>query len=208
MYRLWFELALPPAYTHLLDDTAAAIGSASATPDAPLAALPAAQAIIASAWITYDAALMDQAPALRVIARIGIGYDNISVSEATARGIAVCNVPDGPTISTAELTLTLMFAVAKQIQTSGRALRRGGQTDFFTNYRGRELSGLQLGVVGVGRIGSRVAQAARALGMRVVGFSPSLSDARAAELGIERAPTAHPAWGRQCGQSNQCQFPA
>lgn len=189
MFRIWFELTLPPEYEHLLDNAAVAIGTAGATPATPLVALPDAQAIIASAWIRYDGTLMDQAPGLRVIARMGIGYDNISIPDATARGILVCNVPEAPTISTSELAIALIFAVVKQIKRGDRDLRRGGQTDFFSNYTGRELYGLRLGLIGVGRIGSRVAQAARALGMSVVGFSPSLSDARAAELGLERAPT-------------------
>ena len=60
----------------------------------------------------YDAAVMDRAPDLRVIARTGIGYDAVDVDAASARGIAVCNTPDGPTVSTAEHAVTLMLTVA------------------------------------------------------------------------------------------------
>ena len=70
----------------------------------------------------YDGAVMDRAPGLRVIARTGIGYDAVDVAAATARGIAVCNTPDGPTISTAEHAITLMLMVAKKVKPSEAAL--------------------------------------------------------------------------------------
>ena len=72
----------------------------------------------------YDGAVMDRAPGLRVIARTGIGYDRVDVAAATARGIAVCNTPDGPTVSTAEHAVTLMLMVAKK-----REGRRGVAPD-------------------------------------------------------------------------------
>ena len=74
---------------------------------------------------------MDRVPDLRVISRTGIGVDNIALDEATMRGIAVCNVPGGPTVSTAEHTVTLLMATAKQIPAAAQALREG-RGDFFT----------------------------------------------------------------------------
>lgn len=189
MYRLWSERTLPPEYLALLDGVAIAAGSASATPDAPLSALPGAHAVIAGALIRYDGALMDLAPELRVISRTGIGLDNIVVPDATARGIAVCYAPDAPTVSTAEHTLALMLTVARDLKRTERLARSGETTDFFGLYRGIELQGTQLGVVGLGRIGGRVATLARALGMRVVGFDPLAPPRRAADLGIETART-------------------
>lgn len=189
MYRIWFERTLPPAYAHLLNGVAEALGPASATPETPLVALPRAQAIIAAARIQYNGAVMDQAPELRVIARMGIGVDNVDLDAATARKIAVCNVPDGPTISTAEHTVMLILATVKQLPRMNHVWGSGRQIDFFNAYDGLEVCGLCLGLIGLGRIGAYVARVASALGMRVVGYDPYISAEKATELGVECAPT-------------------
>src|SRR5207244_7527543 len=110
------------------------------------------------------------------------------LADASARGIAVCNVPGGPTISTAEHALALMLALAKRLRTSGRALREGGRRDHFSEYEGIELNGLTLGLVGLGQIGSRVAGFGLALGMRVIAFDPFVDAGRAAALGVVPEP--------------------
>lgn len=84
-YRVWCERSLPAEYTPLLEAVAVYAGAASASPEAPLSALPGAHAIIASSRIRYDGALMDRVPTLRVISRTGIGVDNIFIPDATAR---------------------------------------------------------------------------------------------------------------------------
>lgn len=189
IYNIWFERALPQEHARLLDGIAAAIGPASATPADPFSALPGAHAIIASSRIQYDGQVMDRAPQLRVISRTGIGVDNIVVPDATARGIAVCNAPDAPTISTAEHAITLMLAVARQLKVYGRALERGGKQDYFIEYAGLELNGLELGVLGFGRIGRRVARIAQALEMTVTTFDPFITWQVAAEHGVELVPS-------------------
>jgi D-3-phosphoglycerate dehydrogenase len=132
---------------------------------------------------------MDRAPKLKVIARLGVGYENIIVPDATARNIVVCYAPEAPTISTAEHTLTLLFAVAKKLRPLDIALRQGLWSSTAANWKGIELHGLTLGLVGVGRIGSRVAVACSAIGMRVIGYDPYLTAARGAALGIGLAPS-------------------
>ncbi|HBY94847.1 MAG TPA: hydroxyacid dehydrogenase [Chloroflexi bacterium] len=189
MYRIWFERPLPVEYAHLLDGVALPVGPASATPEAPLVALREAHGIIASSQVRYDGALMDQAPTLRVIARTGIGLDNVCIADATARGIAVCYAPDAPTISTAEHAVTLMLACLKRLKECERQLRRGEKIDFFGNYRGAEIHGLHLGLVGLGRIGRHVAKIALALGTHVVGFDPYVPAEQVVNLGIEPAST-------------------
>lgn len=180
---------MPSKYAHLLDNIASVAGSASDTPDTPLIALPGTQAIIAGGGIHYDGALMDQVPTLQVISRTGIGLDNVSISGATARGIAVCYAPDAPTISTAEHTIALLLAVAKRLKWTDQALRCSEKINFRSEYNGLELYERRLGLIGMGRIGSRVAKIALALGMSVVGFDPFISAERANELGVELAPT-------------------
>lgn len=190
MFRIWFERQLPSQYASLLEGLAVAIGPASATPEAPLSALPGAHAIIASARLRYTGEVMAQAPTLRVISRTGIGVDNIVISEATTRGIAICNAPDAPSQSTAEHAITLILATIKHLKRNEALLRQGKKIDYFNEYRGLDMQGLRLSVIGLGRIGRRVAKFAQALEMKVVGFDPYLPPGQAANLGVELAPTA------------------
>jgi D-3-phosphoglycerate dehydrogenase len=189
MYRIWFERKLPQEHAHLIDGVARPLGFAVAPSADPLAEIAQADAVIASAKVSYDAALMDSAPALKVIARTGVGYDNISVADATARGICVCYTPDAPTISTAEHTIALMLAAAKQLKRYNRAMVEQPTADHISDYYGLELYGRRLGLVGLGRIGSRVAHVARALGMSVAAYDPFVPPGRAAEMGVELAPS-------------------
>lgn len=189
MYRIWFERPLPSTYTPLLEGVAVIAGTASETPAAPFSLIGQAEAIIAGGQLAYDAAVMAQAPHLRVIARTGIGLDNVDLEEATRRGIAVCNAPDAPTLSTAEHTIGLMFAVAKQLKWCDQALLAEARPNFFTLYNGLELYQARLGLLGLGRIGGRVAQLGRGLGMTVVGYDPFVTKERAQTLGVELLPT-------------------
>lgn len=188
MYRIWFERLFPAEHTHLLEGVAIVAGSAAATPETPFIALPGSEAIVASSRIKYDGTFLDQVPTLRVISRTGIGVDNISIPDATARGIAVCNAPQAPTISTAEHAVTLMLAVSKRLKQVEQELHVGGKKDFFSDHNGLELHGCRLGLVGLGQIGSHVAKVTSALGMSVVAFDPFLAAERAAELGVELIP--------------------
>ncbi len=186
MFRIWTERAIPVAIQPMFKDVTP-LGPGAATPEDPLSVLADAQGAIAGGITRYDAAFMDRAPCLRVIARTGIGIDNVDVPMATARGIAVCNTPDGPTISTAEHTITLMMNVAKQVKRYDRALRESANRDLISVYQGIELHGLHLGLVGLGRIGSRVAVIARALGMSVTAYDPFVAPDQIKALAVEPA---------------------
>lgn len=120
---------------------------------------------------------------LKVIGRAGIGVDNIEVEIATRRGIAVLNAPGGNVISAAEHALALMLALVRHIARADASLRRGEWKR--SRFRGIELYGKTLGLVGAGRIGSQVARRARAFGMRVLAYDPYLSHERAEQVGIE-----------------------
>jgi D-3-phosphoglycerate dehydrogenase len=172
--KVWFERQVLP---DLVDDVAARVimlGPADAVPDQPYADLDEAEGIIASVR-RYDGAFMDRAPSLRIISRTGIGYDKVDVEAATERGVAVCNTPDGPTISTAEHTITLMLMVAKNIKQAEAALRNG-QRDLYANHVSLELDRQVLGLVGFGRIARHVATIATGMGMRILAFDPFLDD--------------------------------
>ncbi|HZQ06142.1 MAG TPA: hydroxyacid dehydrogenase [Anaerolineae bacterium] len=193
MYRIWFERGLPAMYASLLDGVAIAVGPDRLTPDPALIAAAGTQGVIASSRVRYDGAFFDRVPTVCVVSRTGIGYDNISVADATERGVAICVTPDAPTISTAEFAITLMLAVLRHLKPSENMLRGEERRDFFTEYNGLESYGLTLGLIGVGRIGSRVAKIANALGMRVLAYDPYISPERAQELDIELVPTLNAA---------------
>jgi len=184
MFRIWFERDMPDHVAATIAGLATPIGPGTATPADLLSSVGEADAIIASSLATYDGSGMDRAPHLRVISRTGIGVDKIDLGAATARGIAVCNTPDAPTISTAEHTITLMLSVAKRVGGSQAALRSGGR-DFFGSHQGREVAGKVLGLVGVGRIGTNVARMAGGLSMTVIAYDPFVEATAAEEAGIQ-----------------------
>ena len=101
MMRLWSDRTIPPEIRAEFDQRLLVHGSAEASPDDPLRDLPGAHAIVAGARRNYDGGFLDRYPDVKVICRTGIGIDNIVVQEATERGVAVCNTPEGPTVSTA-----------------------------------------------------------------------------------------------------------
>jgi phosphoglycerate dehydrogenase-like enzyme len=123
---------------------------------------------------------------LRMVARAGIGVDCIDLDSATRRGIMVVNTPDGPTESTAEHAIALMLNLCKQVMVGDRYLRRGeGFPSPVELAPGLELFDTVLGLVGLGRIGSRVAVIARILGMEVLAFDPFVTAEQAGKLGVE-----------------------
>ena len=130
------------------------------------------------------AELLADSGRLRVIGRAGIGVDNIDVGAATARGIVVMNAPFGNAITTAEHTVAMMFAVARQIGAANASTHAGRWEK--SRFMGIELSGKCLGIVGCGNIGSIVAERAQALKMHVVAYDPYLTAERAADLGVEK----------------------
>ncbi len=184
MYRIWSERPIPEMYHPMLVGIAVLHGSAVGHPDDPLTNFPGAHAAIASVRLVYDGVLMDRNPELQVISRIGIGVDNIRIPEATARGIVVCNAPDAPTVSTAEMAITLILALVRDLKRISQVFEQASREQFFETYQGMELQGLVLGVVGLGRIGSHVARVALALGMRVLAYDPFISSERAADLEV------------------------
>jgi D-3-phosphoglycerate dehydrogenase len=122
---------------------------------------------------------------LKAIARAGVGVDNIDTKAATRQGIVVMNTPGGNTISTAEQTLALMYGLVRNIAAAHQSLAEGRWDR--KKFMGTQLAGKTLGIVGLGRIGQAVASRAVAMEMRVIGYDPFVSAARAKELGIQLA---------------------
>jgi D-3-phosphoglycerate dehydrogenase len=128
--------------------------------------------------------LLAHAEKLRVIGRAGIGVDNIDVEAATQRGIVVMNTPYGNSITAAEHTIALLFALCRQIPAADRSTQAGKWEK--ARFMGVELSGKTLGVIGCGNVGAAVAERARGLHMKVIAYDPFLSAERARDLGVEK----------------------
>ncbi len=138
-----------------------------------------------------NGAWMDRAPRLRVLARSGIGYDNIDVEAASARGICVVNTPEAPTEPTAEQAITFILMLARRIKESDRALSDGHWLPR-QELEGTEVVAKTLGVVGLGRIGGRVAEVfSRGLKMRVIAYDPYIPADRFPAKGAEKVSSLH-----------------
>lgn len=120
---------------------------------------------------------------LKVIGRAGVGVDNINIPAATARGIVVCNAPEGNTIAAVEHTIGMMLAVTRHIPQAHQSIQEGKWDR--KSFTGIQLQGRTLGVIGVGRVGSRVAKRMQAFEMNVIGYDPYITEERARQIGIE-----------------------
>ncbi len=141
------------------------------------------EALIVRSKSRVTADLIDRAANLRVVGRAGTGVDNIDVSAATQRGIVVMNAAAGNTVTTAEHTMAMLLALARQIPQAVNATKAGRWEK--NRFLGVELMGKTLGIIGLGRIGTAVADRARAFGMSILAYDPYFTREAAHELGIE-----------------------
>ncbi len=133
--------------------------------------MPRADAVIAGGKLPGD--VIRAGKQLKIIANYGAGYDGVDIAAAADCGVPVTNIPDTVTDATAELAIGLMLAVSRRIGEMNLRLRKEDSTTLFGmgRYMGNTLRGRTLGIIGCGRIGSRVAEMAGALGMRVLAYS-------------------------------------
>ena len=127
-------------------------------------------AVIVRSRTKITAKVLEAAKNLKVIGRAGVGVDNIDLEAARERGITVVNAPQAATQAVAELVIGMMFALARSLTKADAAMKRGEWIK--KKLLGTELHGKTLGIIGMGRIGSRVGQLAKALGMEIVGYDP------------------------------------
>jgi D-3-phosphoglycerate dehydrogenase len=120
---------------------------------------------------------------LRAIGRAGSGVDNIDLDAATKAGIVVMNTPGGNSVAAAELTMSLLLSMSRNVPQANADLRDGRWER--KKYMGVEVAGKVLGVVGLGRIGREVARRAQGFRMTVLGFDPFVSSSAAADFGVE-----------------------
>lgn len=147
--------------------------------------IAAYDALIVRSATKADAELIERGTNLKVIGRAGIGLDNVDVDAATRQGIVVVNAPTSNVISAAEHTMALLLAQARNIPRADASLRSGRWER--AAFEGVELHGKTLAILGLGRIGTLVAQRALAFGMKVIAYDPFVSRQRAQQMGVELA---------------------
>ena len=187
MARVLVTDPLDPTAVQALRKAGHEVEERKLTPEELLKAIPAYDALLVRSETKVTKAVLGVADNLKVVGRAGVGVDNIDVAAAKERGVAVVNAPLAATNAVAELTLAHMLSMARQLPRADQSTREGKWEK--KGLMGVELSGRTLGLLGVGRIGGRVAELCKAFGMKVVVYDPYVSAERARELGATVART-------------------
>ncbi|HVM44691.1 MAG TPA: hydroxyacid dehydrogenase [Candidatus Thermoplasmatota archaeon] len=187
MARILVTDPLDPAAAAALRKAGHEVEERKLTPDELLRVIPPYDALLVRSETKVTKAVLGVADNLKVVGRAGVGVDNIDVTAAKERGVAVVNAPLAASNAVAELTLAHMLALARQIPRADRSTKEGRWEK--KALMGIELQGRTLGLLGVGRIGGRVAELCKAFGMSVVVYDPYVSAERAAELGVTKVET-------------------
>jgi D-3-phosphoglycerate dehydrogenase len=166
------------------------------TPDELLEAIPGYDGLIVRSGTKVTADVLTAGENLKVVGRAGIGLDNVDVDAATRHGVLVVNAPQSNVLSAAEHTIALMLAQARNIPQAHSALVSGSWER--ERWQGVELHGKTLGILGLGRVGTLVAQRASAFGMRLVAYDPYVAPPRAAQMGVELVETV----GEVCARAD------
>jgi D-3-phosphoglycerate dehydrogenase len=153
------------------------------SPEQLIDAVKGASALIVRSATKVTADVLAAADQLVVVGRAGVGVDNVDVAEATRRGVMVVNAPQSNILSAAEHTMALLLSMARNVPQADAALKLGRWEK--SKWEGVELNGKTLGLLGLGHIGTLVAQRAYSFGMRLVAWDPWLSAERARTLGVE-----------------------
>jgi D-3-phosphoglycerate dehydrogenase len=140
-------------------------------------------ALVIRSATKVTAEILDAAHRLKVVGRAGTGLDNVDIPAASKRGVVVMNTPGGNTITTGEHALSLMMALARNIPQAAESMRDGKWEK--KKFQGSELFNKTLGIIGMGRIGTVVAERALGLKMRVLAYDPFITKEVAANLGVE-----------------------
>ena len=148
-----------------------------------LSAIQGQDALMIRSGTVVDRDVIESGTKLRVVGRAGIGVDNIDIEAATEHGILVMNSPEANTIATVEHTMALLLAVSRKLIPAHTSLRDGEWRR--ADFQGIQLYGKRLGIIGLGRIGRRVAERAIGFGMMVAAYDPYVSRDVVDELDVE-----------------------
>ena len=148
-----------------------------------LAAVPDADALLVRSATTVDKEVLEAAKNLKIVGRAGVGLDNVDIPAATAAGVMVVNAPTSNIHSACEQAIALMLATARQVPAADQSLRQGEWKR--SSFKGVEIFGKTIGIVGFGHIGQLVAQRLKAFETTIVAYDPYANPARAAAMGVE-----------------------
>lgn len=146
--------------------------------------IPDYDAMIVRSETKVTSKVIEAGKNLKVIGRAGVGVDNIDLEAATKKGIVVMNTPFGNVTSAAEHTITMMLMLAKHIKHADLSLREGRWDR--KKFKGIEVKGKTLGIIGLGKVGQIVAKAANGLSMDVVGFDPFVDEEKAKGFQVKK----------------------
>ena len=156
--------------------------------------IPQYDAMMVRSQTKVTAKIIEAGTNLKIIGRAGVGVDNIDVEAATQKGIIVVNSPDGNTMAAAEHTVALMLAMSRNIVPAATSTKEGKWDR--SKFTGCELYKKTLGIIGLGKIGSHVAEVALAFGMKIVVFDPYTSKEIVEKMGGEYVENLDDFWGR------------
>ncbi|MHB0875178.1 MAG: phosphoglycerate dehydrogenase [Anaerolineae bacterium] len=148
--------------------------------EALLAEVAGCDALVVRSSTKVTRAVIEAGPHLQVVGRAGAGVDNVDVAAATEHGVWVVNAPDSNYVAVAEYVFALALALLRRLPWAWDSLRSGQWCR--GRFRGAELAGKTMGIIGLGRIGSRVAERASAFGMSVLAYDPFVTPDRAASV--------------------------
>ncbi len=151
------------------------------SPELLVQIIPEYDAVMIRSGSRITKEIIEAGTKLKIIGRAGVGVDNVDVSAATRKGIVVVNSPEGNTIAAAEHALAMMLSLSRHIPDANSSLKNG-QWDR-KSFIGTEVYKKTLGIVGLGKIGSHVANVAKAMGMKLLAYDPFISKERAEQLG-------------------------
>jgi glyoxylate reductase len=182
------RVLLPAGFEPLADRFEVRSGGLEAGREDLLSIVAGASALVADASVRVDEEVLDACgDRLRVVANFAVGYDNVDLDACQRRGVLVTNTPDVLTEATAELALALTLAAARRMSDAERDLRAGHWHGWNpAAYRGIEIWGATVGVIGMGRIGERYARLAHGLGAGIAYTGPSAKPEAEADLGARR----------------------
>lgn len=144
------------------------------------ARLPEYDGLVTRSGTAVTAELLEHAPRLRIVGRAGVGVDNVDVEACSRRGIVVCNAPYGNVVSAAEHTLGMLLALARRIPEAHARLKA---LEWSRGVYGAELYRKTIGIVGLGKVGSRVAARLRGFEAELLVYDPYIPESRAKDLG-------------------------
>jgi glyoxylate reductase len=182
------RVLLPAGRDRLSDRFELREGGLDSTREDLLTMLTGAAALVSDPSVRVDATVLDAAgESLKVVSNFAVGYDNVDLDACRQRGVIVTNTPDVLTEATAELAMALTLAAARRMGDAERDLRAGEWKGWDpAAYRGIEIRGSTVGIVGLGRIGMAYARLAHGLGAEIAYTSQSPKPEAEDELGARR----------------------